>query len=134
MNLVADAPHRVLVVDDDEAVRAAMLNLLTAAGYAPVGFGDGAALLAAQDAGLAHCAILDIHLGDGDGFTLGERLRAGAPHLPLIFITGDEDPRLDERARRAGALGLMRKPVDPDCLLALIDAIPAASQPASPPH
>jgi len=126
MTRAADALLRILVVDDDDAVRVAMLNLLTAAGYAAEGFGDGAALLAAADPGLAHCALLDIHLGDGDGFTLGERLRAGAPQLPLIFITGDEDPRLDERARQAGALTLMRKPVDPDCLLALIDALPSA--------
>lgn len=126
MSLASDAPHRVLVVDDDDAVREAMLNLLTAAGYAAEGFGDGATLLAAAHAHLAHCAVLDIHLNDGDGFTLAERLRAGAPHLPLIFITGDEDPRLDERAGRAGALSLMRKPVDADCLLALIDAIPPA--------
>jgi FixJ family two-component response regulator len=129
MTRAPDAPHRILVVDDDEAVRVAMLNLLTSAGYAPEGFGDGAALLAAADPGLAHCAVLDIHLGDGDGFTLGERLRASAPQLPLIFITGDEDPRLDERARRAGALVLMRKPVDADGLLALIDALPPVKLP-----
>jgi FixJ family two-component response regulator len=128
MNLPPDAPYRILVVDDDDAVRAAMLDLLAAAGYAAEGFGDGAALLAAADPGLAHCALLDIHLDEGDihgdGFALGARLLAGAPRLPLIFITGDEDPRLDERARAAGALTLMRKPVDADCLLALIDAIP----------
>lgn len=129
MSCAPDAPYRVLVVDDDDAVREAMLNLLTAAGYAAEGFGDGAALLATAQAHLAHCAVLDIHLGDADGFTLAERLRAGAPNLPLIFITGDEDPRLDERAGRAGALALMRKPVDTDCLLALIDAIPPARTP-----
>lgn len=129
MTRAPDGPYRILVVDDDEAVRAAMLNLLTAAGYAAEGFADGASLLAAADPGQAHCALLDIHLGDGDGFTLAERLLAGAPQLPLIFITGDEDPRLDERARRAGALTLMRKPIDADCLLTVIDALLLAKPP-----
>jgi FixJ family two-component response regulator len=119
-----EALHPVLVVDDDEAVRTAMLNLLSAAGYDAEGYPSAASLLAGADPAAAHCAVLDLHLGSVDGFALRECLRGGAPRLPVIFITGDEDPRLDERAVRAGALTLMRKPVDPDCLLALIDAIP----------
>lgn len=119
-----EAAHPVLVVDDDETVRSAMLGLLRAAGYAAEGYGSAVAALAGADPACAHCAVLDIHLGGSDGFTLGERLRGAAPRLPLIFITGDADPGLDRRASRAGAISLMRKPVDPDCLLALIDAIP----------
>lgn len=116
--------HPVLVVDDDETVRAAMLGLLQAAGYPAQGYASAAAALAGADPCAAHCAVLDIHLSDLDGFALGDCLRGAAPKLPLIFITGDGDPRLDGRAGLAGALSLMRKPVDPDCLLALIDSIP----------
>lgn len=115
----------VLVVDDDAAVRTAMLCLLQAAGYAAESYASGAAALAGASPDGAHCAVLDIHLGDIDGFTLGRSLRVAAPGLPLIFITGDGDPGLSARAGLLGALGLMRKPVDPDGLLALIDSIPA---------
>lgn len=118
-----DAPRTVLVVDDDAGVRAAMLGLLNAAGCRAEGYSGMAVALAGADPASALCALLDIHLDDGDGFTLGARLRAQAPALALIFITGDDDARLDERARAAGALALLRKPVDADCLLALIDAI-----------
>ena len=120
-----DGNQTVLVVDDDDTVRTGMLGLLRAAGYAAQGYHSAAAALDACDPLRAHCAVLDIHIGEPDGFALRERLRARAPRLPVIFITGDGDPALAQRAASAGALSLLYKPVDADCLLALIDAIPA---------
>jgi FixJ family two-component response regulator len=115
----------VLVVDDDDTVRAGMLGLLSAAGYAAVGYPSAAAVLGGADLDRARCAVLDIHIGEPDGFALRERLHALAPRLPVIFVTGDLDPALAQRAGSAGALSLLHKPIDPDCLLALIDAIAA---------
>ena len=120
-----EAGRTVLVVDDDDTVRAGMLGLLRAAGYAALGYPGAAAALDGCDPARAHCAVLDIHIGEPDGFALCERLRALAPGLPVIFITGDVDPALVRRAGAAGALSLLHKPVDADCLLALIDTIPA---------
>jgi FixJ family two-component response regulator len=119
----------VLVVDDDDTVRAGMVGLLHAAGYAALGYPGAAAALAGFDPVRAHCAVLDIHIGEPDGFALRERLRALAPRLPVIFVTGDTDPVLVARAGAAGALSLLHKPVDADCLLALIDAIPLTPDP-----
>lgn len=120
-----DAGQTVLVVDDDDTVRTGMLGLLRAAGYTAEGYPSALAALDACDPLRAHCAVLDIHIGEPDGFALRESLRALAPCLPVIFITGDDDPALAHRADAAGALSLLLKPVDADCLLALIDAIPA---------
>jgi FixJ family two-component response regulator len=125
MTVPPDAGQTVLVVDDDDTVRAGMLGLLRAAGYAALGYPSAAAVLTGCDLVRARCAVLDIHIGEPDGFALRERLRALAPRLPVIFITGDDDPALVQRAGVAGALSLLHKPVDADCLLALIDAIPA---------
>lgn len=119
-----DGSQTVLVVDDDDTVRAGMLGLLRAAGYAAQGYPSAAAALDACDPVRAHCAVLDIHIGEPDGFALRESLRALAPSLPVIFITGDDDPALARRASVVGALTLLLKPVDADCLLALIDSIP----------
>jgi FixJ family two-component response regulator len=120
-----DGSQTVLVVDDDDTVRAGMLGLLRAAGYTPLGYHSAAAALDGCDPVRIHCAVLDIHIGEPDGFALRECLRALAPGLPVIFITGDDDPALVHRAGVVGALSLLHKPVDADCLLALIDAIPA---------
>lgn len=122
----------VLVVDDDDAVRGGLIALLEAAGYAAHGYADAASALAGVDAARLHCAVLDIHIGVPDGFALCAGLRAHAPALPVIFISGDTDPALDRRTELAGALGFLRKPVDPDCLLALIDSLPVQSSDASP--
>jgi FixJ family two-component response regulator len=119
-----DGSQTVLVVDDDDTVRTGMLGLLRAAGYAALGYPSAAAALDACDPVRAHCAVLDIHIGEPDGFALRESLRALAPSLPVIFITGDDDPALVHRAGCVGALSLLHKPVDADCLLALIDSIP----------
>ena len=119
-----DGSQTVLVVDDDDTVRTGMLGLLRAAGYAAQGYHSAAAALDGCDPVRAHCAVLDIHIGEPDGFALRESLRALAPGLPVIFITGDDDPALVQRAGSVGALTLLLKPVDADCLLALIDAIP----------
>ena len=114
----------MLVVDDDDTVRAGMVGLLRAAGYTAQGYPSAAAALDACDPVRAHCAVLDIHIGEPDGFALGQSLRALAPSLPVIFITGDDDPALVHRAGSVGALTLLLKPVDADGLLALIDSIP----------
>lgn len=119
----------VLVVDDDDLVRAGLLGLLNAAGYAASGFPDAAAVLAGADPQGTHCAVLDIHIGVPDGFALGAWLRLCVPGLPLIFISGDDDPALARRATASGALGLLHKPVDADRLLALIDALPGSTLP-----
>ena len=125
MTAAPEAGQTVLVVDDDDTVRGGLLGLLRAAGYAALGYAGDAAVLRGADPARAHCAVLDIHIGEPDGFALCERLHALAPRLPIIFVTGDDDPALARRAGAAGALSLLHKPVDPDCLLALIDAIPA---------
>jgi FixJ family two-component response regulator len=122
--------HPVIVVDDDAGVRAGMLALLAAAGHAAEAYPDAATALARARPAGALCAVLDIHIGVPDGFALGERLRQRAPGLPIVFISGDDDPALARRAGSAGAVGLLRKPVDGDDLLALIDALPVP--PASP--
>jgi FixJ family two-component response regulator len=119
-----DDGQTVLVVDDDDTVRTGMLGLLRAAGYEPLGYPSAAAALDGCDPVRVHCAVLDIHIGEPDGFALRESLRALAPGLPVIFITGDDDPALVHRADSVGALTLLLKPVDADCLLALIDSIP----------
>jgi FixJ family two-component response regulator len=124
-----DAGQTVLVVDDDATVRAGMVALLHAAGYAARGYPGAAAVLDGFDPVHVRCAVLDIHIGEPDGFALRASLRALAPRLPVIFITGDIDPALAARADAADALALLHKPVDADCLLALIDAIPAPPEP-----
>jgi FixJ family two-component response regulator len=65
----------------------------------------------------AACLVLDISLKGMSGFDLQERLAADHPSLPIIFITALDEATTDERFRRSGVAGLLRKPFDEHTLL-----------------
>lgn len=116
---------RICVVDDDAAVRHAMCNLLKAGGYEVLAFDAGEALLEAQDLARIDVAVFDVKLRGMSGFTLlerfRERTRAEALAIPALLISGHSDRAMEQRARDAGALALLRKPVDPDYLFDRIE-------------
>lgn len=117
-----DAPAPcICVVDDDAAVRRALANLLEAGGYRCLGFDSGEALLAWPDLGTIDVAIFDVKLRGMDGFALQRRCAARGMDAPLLFFSGHGDAGMERRALRAGALALLRKPVDPDQLLDQIE-------------
>jgi len=106
----------ICVVDDDVAVRHAALNLLEAGGYLATGFDSAEAFLAWPGRDGFDLALFDIELPGMDGFALQERCAVLGLRLPLLFVSGRGDRDLEQRALRAGALALLRKPVDPDLL------------------
>jgi len=116
---------RICVVDDDAAVRHALCNLLEAGGYDVLAFESGEALLAAGELARIDVAVFDVKLRGMSGFTLLERFRerttAEARAIPTLLISGHSDRAMEQRALDAGALELLRKPVDPDRLLELIE-------------
>jgi FixJ family two-component response regulator len=107
---------RICVVDDDMAVRHAVLNLLEAGGYLAAGFDSAEAFLACPGRAGFALALFDVELPGMDGFALQARCAVLGLKLPLLFISGRGDRDMELRALRAGALALLRKPVDPDLL------------------
>jgi FixJ family two-component response regulator len=113
------------VVDDDAAVRQALCNLLEAGGYRLLAFESGEALLATQVLAQIDVAVFDVKLRGMSGFTLLERFRERSLALgfdiPTLLVSGHSDRAMEQRALDAGALGLLRKPVDPDRLFDRIE-------------
>jgi DNA-binding response OmpR family regulator len=113
---------RILVVDDDPALRALLADYLTQEGYEVSGVEDGAAM----DAWLAHHAadlvILDLMLPGADGLTLTRRLRTHTD-LPIIILSarGDDIDRIV--GLEVGADDYLAKPFNPRELLARIRAL-----------
>jgi FixJ family two-component response regulator len=127
------AVARIGVVDDDAAVRHAVLNLLEAGGYLATGFDSGEAFLAWPGRAGFDLALFDIELPGMDGFALQARCAALGLGLPLLFVSGHGDRAMELRALRAGALALLRKPVDPDLLFEHIErALRGRSGPGRP--
>ncbi|HEX7775599.1 MAG TPA: response regulator [Parvibaculum sp.] len=79
------------------------------------------ALLDDGTSGSAGCLLLDLHMPEMSGLELLEALRQMKVETAAIVITGRSDNALRARARRAGALDLLDKPVDEDELLQSID-------------
>src|SRR5688572_2521130 len=109
-------PHKILVVDDDNAAVLGLVELLRGAGYQPV----GARTLEAGKKALIDEApdllIADVRLAAFNGLQL---IVTNPRPIPVIVITGFPDPSLEAEALRLGAEFLL-KPVSPRDLLRLI--------------
>lgn len=109
------------VIDDDAAIRYAIENLVEAAGYEAISFDSGEAFLAWPQLARIDIVLSDVKLRGMSGFALLEQFVVRQPTVPLIFISGNSDLEMEQRALHAGALGLLGKPVDPDILLGHIE-------------
>lgn len=124
---------RILLVEDDGFVRAALSTALAHHGYDVTAVGDARAAMEAFDAGLPSVAVLDLHLGPGPtGLDLATRMRERAPELGIVLLTSFTDPRLLRASLDTipeGALHLLKQSVDDMTLLvAAIESAPAAAR------
>jgi CheY-like chemotaxis protein len=103
--------ERVLVVDDEEALVAVTSEVLKHIGYEPVGCSDGAAALAAFDAGRIDAVIADEVMPGLSGTQLATALRRKRADLPIVLVSGYTGPILIERARGAGITEILKKPL-----------------------
>ncbi len=100
----------VFIVDDDEAIRDALIWLFQSRGVAARAFASAEAFLAAWRPELAGCLLLDIRMGGMSGIELFDRLRAAAARLPVIFLTGHGDVPMAVAALKKGARDFVEKP------------------------
>jgi FixJ family two-component response regulator len=105
----------IAVVDDDPSVRRSLHRLVEGAGYTVQTFASARAFLDWLPRGHAACLVLDVHMKEMTGFDLQERLG-----VPIVFITGHDDPATRDRIQRSGAAGHLRKPFDNDAMLQAI--------------
>jgi CheY-like chemotaxis protein len=105
------APLRVLIVDDDLVDRMAVRRKLAQTGLA-VETGEAEGVLDAINR-LAEehydCVLLDFNLPDGDGLTFLRGLRTAGMSVPVIMLTGQNDPRVVADLVTAGAADYLPK-------------------------
>ncbi len=113
------APARLLVVDDQEAVRDLLVNLLAPQGHAVTQAADGAQALAACDAGVFDLILMDINMPVMDGLVAAKTLREGdSPNCstPVIAMTAAASTDRHRACLAAGMNDLLTKPLDPAAL------------------
>ena len=112
--------HPVYLVDDDDAVRAALALLLSTVGIEVKGFSDPTVFLAQWPKLAPGCLILDIRMPMITGLKLQEKLADLGNDWPVIVISGHGDIEACRRAFRNGAVDFLSKPVDEDDLIEAI--------------
>ena len=112
-------PHRnvVLVVDDDPAMLRSVARMLRQYGYASLLFPSAEAFANHGDFGNAVCVLLDINLGDVSGIELRHRLKAAGNSVPVIYMTGNDNPAVRTAALQSGCLAYLTKPFSAKSLM-----------------
>ena len=105
-------PNRnlVLVVDDDPGMLKCVKRLLLQHAYKPILFSSAQAFKSHIDFDRAACIILDINLPDGSGIELRHRLNAERVSVPVIYMTGNDDPAVRDAALASGCIAFLTKP------------------------
>jgi two-component system, LuxR family, response regulator FixJ len=110
----------VAIVDDDQAVREALCDLLLVLDVACRSFDRAEAFMAEFEPGRFDCLITDVSMPGRSGLELQERLRELGSSMPVIFITADTSPATEARALRGGAYACLTKPVNDEVLFHLL--------------
>ena len=114
-------PITVLIVDDDSAVRTALSRLIRAAGLRCVAYAGIDELLEQVGNPINTCIVADIRFPGTSGLALPARLAERGLKLPVIFVTAQDNEAMRAEAKKVGAAGYFRKPVDDHALLDTIE-------------
>ena len=112
-------PNRnlVLVVDDDPAMLRGVERLLRQHAYEPILFSSAQAFKSHTDFENAACVILDINLNDGSGIELRHGLNEAEISVPVIYMTGNDDPAVRKAAVTSGCIAFLTKPFSTQSLI-----------------
>ena len=121
---------KILVVDDNEIVVRTLSLKLQGAGYQVITALDGAEAVAAARKETPDLILLDISFPPDvggvpwDGFRIMEWFQRldTVKKIPIIIITGTEDPKARERATSSGAIAYFQKPLEHDYLIKVVRA------------
>jgi two-component system response regulator MprA len=126
-------PARVLVVDDDRALRDAITRALSLEGYSVVTAADGVEALSATEQHRPEAIVLDLGLPTLDGITVCQVLRARADRTPILVLTARSEVSDRVQGLDAGADDFMSKPFALEELLARLRALLRRAAPGDAP-
>ncbi len=114
----ADAERAlVLIVDDDEEVRAALVELMQSVDIDAVCFGSTRELLETALHERPGCMVLDVRMPGLSGLDFQQHLASSGNVKPIVFLTAHGDIPMSVQAMKAGAVDFLTKPVRDQTLL-----------------
>jgi len=113
---------RILIVDDDEMVRMALVELLKPEGYTLDVASGGKEALIKIDENRYDLMMFDIIMPEIDGLELCKKVRAREEYkgVPIVFLTAKSREQDRMKGLEAGANLFLSKPIMPDKLLSII--------------
>jgi FixJ family two-component response regulator len=112
----------ISIVDDDDAHRSSLENLIRSVGLRAQGFSSAEAFLSSNHPHDTRCLVLDVRMPGMSGLELQRQMAVANSHIPIIFITAHEDDGQRSQALEAGAVAFLHKPFYEEELLNAIDA------------
>jgi FixJ family two-component response regulator len=122
--MTPDEVPTVIIVDDDDLVRASIQGMLKSVGLPSRAFGNPQEFLRGQHTEGPSCLILDVQLPGLSGLDFQQALADAGFQIPIIFITGHGDIPMSVKAMKSGAVEFLTKPFrDEDLLEAIQQAL-----------
>ena len=126
---------KILIMEDDTKIAAALAIRLEAAGYAVQTAVDGLAGLKLVLDDKPDLLLMDIWMPVGIGFSVAQRLHGlGLAGIPIIFITASKIQGLRRAAEKLGAVGFFEKPYDSEEVLAAVAKALGSNPPSTREH
>src|SRR5690349_20566462 len=110
MSTSEGGPARILVVDDEQAVRSMLAEFLASEGFAVETAADGGDALARLSAHGFDLVLSDVRMPGMSGMALLSAIRQSHHQVGVLIITGCEDVAMAVEAMKAGALDYIQKP------------------------
>ncbi len=110
------ASAKVLVVDDDPAVRKSIDRVLSSKGYAVITAENGEEALRKLNEEKYDLVYTDIRMPGVSGLEVAEQIRARKPWTPVVIITGYGTDAAEARAKAAGVSSFVHKPLSPEMI------------------
>ncbi|WGD50897.1 response regulator FixJ [Bradyrhizobium sp. CB1650] len=114
--------RRILVIDDDAAMRDSLAFLLDVNGFYVATYETATAFLNDVASGPVDCIVSDIHMPGMSGLELVRKVKADRVDCPVVLITGHGDVSLAVEAMKAGAVDFIEKPFKEEVLLRAINS------------
>ena len=127
-------PLTIAVVDDEAPVRKALGRLLSASQINTTAFESGRQFLDSLDSARPDCVILDLHMPEMTGHDVQRALKRADASVPVIIITGFDEPEARVRCLAAGACAYLLKPLDDQVLLEAVANCTGTKPPCGTQH
>jgi len=111
-----NASRKVLVVDDDPAVRKSIDRVLTGKGYAVITAENGEEAMRKLNQEKYDLVYTDIRMPGMSGLDVAEQVKAHKPWTPVVIITGYGTDAAQARAKAAGVSSFVHKPLSPEMI------------------